>query len=66
VVAHSQPNYVRPTGNLPGGARFASDTSSGPSFFERLFGAPMPPPAPLGRPPQRRLFDRNAGWPTGN
>ena len=58
VVAHSQPNYVRPAGNLPDSVRFASDTSSGPSFFERLFGAPTPPPAPPGRRPQRRLFDR--------
>jgi murein L,D-transpeptidase YcbB/YkuD len=58
VIAHSQPNYVRPAGNLPDSVRFASDISSGPSFFERLFGAPTPPPAPLGRRPQRRLFDR--------
>jgi len=66
VVAHSQPNYVRPAGNLPGDVRFASDTSSGPSFFERLFGAPTPPPAPLGRRPQRRVIDRNGGWAVGN
>jgi L,D-transpeptidase YcbB len=58
VIAHSQPNYVRPAGNLPDSVTFASDVSSGPSFFERLFGAPTPPPAPLGRRPQRRLFDR--------
>ena len=63
VVAHSQPNYVRPTGNLPG-VRLANDTSSGPSFFERLFGAPTPPPAPLGRRPQRRVI--NGGWAAGN
>jgi L,D-transpeptidase YcbB len=62
VVAHSQPNYVRPTGNLPGSVRLASDVSSGPSFFERLFGAPTPPPAPPGRQPQRRVIDRNTGW----
>lgn len=55
VIAHSQPNYVRPAGNLPNGVRFASDTSSGPSFFERLFGgAPTPAPAPQVRRPQRR------------
>jgi len=66
VVAHSQPNYVRPAGNLPGDVRFASDTSSGPSFFERLFGAPTPPPGPLGRRPQRRAIDRNTGWPGSN
>ncbi len=58
VIAHSQPNYVRPAGNLPDSVRFASDTSSGPSFFERLFGAPTPPPAPPGRRPQRRVIDR--------
>ena len=58
VIAHSQPNYVRPAGNLPDGVRFASDNSSGPSFFERLFGAPTPPPAPPGRRPQRRVIDR--------
>jgi L,D-transpeptidase YcbB len=62
VVAHSQPNYVRPTGNLPGTVRLASDVPSGPSFFERLFGAPTPPPAPPGRQPQRRVIDRNALW----
>ena len=62
VVAHSQPSYSRPTGNLPAGVSFASDNtgySSGPSFFERLFGGPpAPPPAPIGRPQQRRLFTR--------
>jgi L,D-transpeptidase YcbB len=58
VVAHSQPNYVRPAGNLPSNVRFASDTSSGPSFFERLFGGPTPPPAPPSRRPQRRMIDR--------
>jgi L,D-transpeptidase YcbB len=59
VVAHSQPNYVRPAGDLPSSIRFASDTSSGPSFFERLFGgAPTPPPAAPGRRPQRRVIDR--------
>jgi L,D-transpeptidase YcbB len=61
VVAHAQPNYVRPAGNLPDGVRFANNSwsSSGPSFFERLFGAPTPPPAPVGRrPQQRRVYDR--------
>jgi hypothetical protein len=48
VVAHSQPNYVRPTRNLnvPGDT-YASNAGSGPGFFERLFGAPTPPPAPV-------------------
>ena len=49
VVAHSQPNYVKPVGDL----RIASDnsvSSGGPSFFERLFGGPSQyPPAPAGR-----------------
>jgi murein L,D-transpeptidase YcbB/YkuD len=62
VVAHSQPSYSRPPGGLPPGVSFASDnTSSGPSFFERLFGGPPTPPAPIGRrtqPQQRRIFTR--------
>jgi L,D-transpeptidase YcbB len=60
VVAHSQPSYSRPTGNLPAGVSFASDNSyySGPSFFERLFGPPTPP-APIRRQPQpRRIITR--------
>jgi murein L,D-transpeptidase YcbB/YkuD len=38
VVAHSQPSYVKPVGDV----RLASENSwsSGPSFFERLFGGP--------------------------
>jgi murein L,D-transpeptidase YcbB/YkuD len=62
VVAHSQPNYVRPPGNLPTDVSFASDNSysSGPNFFERLFGGPTAaPPVPSRRvPQQRRLFTR--------
>ena len=52
VIAHAQPNYVKPVGDL----RVASDNSwsSGPSFFERLFGGPTPPPASPG-PGRRRL-----------
>ena len=54
VIAHSQPNYVRPAGDL----RIASD-NSGPSFFERLFGGPTAAPAAPGRrPQQRRLYER--------
>ena len=49
VVAHSQPNYVRPTRNLnvPGDTYASNSGSSGPGFFERLFGAPTPPPQPV-------------------
>jgi len=60
MVAHAQPSYSRPAGSsLPAGVNFASDNtySSGPSFFERLFGGPSPmtPPAPVGRRPQQRF-----------
>ncbi len=62
MVAHAQPNYSRPTGDLPAGVNFASDNSwSGPSFFERLFGGPgIAPPPPGRRPPQgiRRVITR--------
>jgi L,D-transpeptidase YcbB len=63
VVAHSQPSYSRPPGGLPPGVNFASDntySSSGPNFFERLFGGPPSPPAPIGRrqPQARRIFTR--------
>jgi hypothetical protein len=44
VVSHAQPNYVRPTNVRVPGDSFASN---GPSFFERLFGPPTPPPAPV-------------------
>jgi len=61
MVAHAQPNYSRPSGSsLPAGVNFASDntSSSGLSFFERLFGGPSTaatPPAPIGRRPQQRF-----------
>ncbi len=60
VVAHSQPSYSRPAGNLPSGVNFASDNTSysGPSFFERLFGGPTPAPVPPGRRPPRGVFTR--------
>jgi murein L,D-transpeptidase YcbB/YkuD len=61
VVAHSQPNYVKPA-SVPDIVRFASDNSwsSGPSFFGRLFGSPTPP-APIGRRRpliQQRYYER--------
>jgi murein L,D-transpeptidase YcbB/YkuD len=59
LVSHAQPNYARPKDTLPAGVNFASDNtySSGPSFFERLFGGPSTatPPAPIGRRPQQRF-----------
>jgi murein L,D-transpeptidase YcbB/YkuD len=64
VVAHSQPTYSHPTDNLPSGVNIASDNSypgpsySAPSFFERLFGGPSQPPAPIGRRPPRGIFTR--------
>ncbi|MDB5605723.1 MAG: hypothetical protein JWP25_2623 [Bradyrhizobium sp.] len=62
VVAHSQPSYSHPVGNLPAGVSFASDNtssfSSGPSFFERLFGGPTLAPAPPSRRPPRGMFTR--------
>src|SRR6478736_632733 len=43
VVAHSQPSYSRPATTLPSGVAIANNGgssfgSSGPNFFERLFG----------------------------
>ena len=63
VVAHAQPNYSHPVANLPDNVNFASDNSfsgfsSGPSFFERLFGGPSPAPAPFGRRPPRQIITR--------
>ncbi|MBR0718181.1 murein L,D-transpeptidase [Bradyrhizobium liaoningense] len=58
MVARAQPSYARPATTLPSGVAFANNGgSSGPSFFERLFGPPTPPPAPVGRRPQR-VFTR--------
>ncbi|MFL6793261.1 MAG: L,D-transpeptidase family protein [Bradyrhizobium sp.] len=59
VVAHSQPSYSRPPGSsLPAGVSVASENTysgSGLSFFERLFGGPPVPPAPIGRRGQPRF-----------
>ena len=57
LVSHAQPSYARPRDTLPAGVNFASDNTSGPSFFERLFGGPSTPtpPAAVGRRPQQRF-----------
>ncbi|MBC9881471.1 L,D-transpeptidase family protein [Bradyrhizobium sp. INPA01-394B] len=60
VVAHAQPSYSRPATTLPSGVAVANNGgSSGLNFFERLFGGgtQSPPPAPVGRKPQR-VFTR--------
>jgi len=58
VVARANPSYTRPSGSaLPSNVAYNSDYgSSGPSFFERLFGGPSPAPAPPSRrqQPQQR------------
>ncbi len=54
VIAHAQPSYSRPKGDIPQGVAFNDDrggfgggfNSSGPSFLERLFGAPSRPLRP--------------------
>ena len=43
---------------LPAGVNFASDNTSGPSFFERLFGGPS-----TATPPARSAAGRNSGSP---
>ncbi|NVN88074.1 MAG: L,D-transpeptidase family protein [Rhodopseudomonas sp.] len=62
VVAHSQPSYARPRADIPQGVAFndagGGFNSGGPSFFERLFGAPNPAPAPVSRRQQRRTVTR--------
>src|SRR6201994_4073756 len=51
VVAHAQPSYsTKPSGPLPSAVVASDNSSSGPNFFERLFGGGNPtPPAPVGR-----------------
>jgi len=53
MVSHSQPSYGGGNRTLPPGVSFASNSPSGPSFFERLFGGPPTPPAPVGRRAQQ-------------
>ncbi len=55
VMARSQPSYSRPAGSsLPSNVAFNSDYgSSGPSFFDRLFGPRTPPPPPVRQRPRR-------------
>jgi murein L,D-transpeptidase YcbB/YkuD len=57
VVARSQPSYSRPAGSaLPSNVAFNSDYGrSGPSFFERLFGPPTPPPPVRMQRPRRAI-----------
>ena len=60
VVAHAQPSYSRPKGDVPQAALGAESqryASNGPSFFERLFGAPTPPPQ-VQQDRRRRLITR--------
>jgi len=56
MVSHAQPSYARPSGSsLPSNVAFNDGGySSGPSFFERLFGGPPTPPAPVGRRGQQQ------------
>lgn len=61
VVAHANPSYTRPSGaSVPSNVAFNNDFSgsSGLSFFERLFGGPPTPPAPVGRQQHRRVITR--------
>jgi len=57
VMARSQPSYSRPAGSsLPSNVAFNSDYgSSGPSFFDRLFGPRTPPPPVRVQRPRRAV-----------
>jgi murein L,D-transpeptidase YcbB/YkuD len=66
VIAHPQPNYSRPKGDIPQGVALNDNSdnsgfgggfaSSGPSFFERLFGFQNPPPQIEDR--RRQIYRR--------
>ncbi|HVV39476.1 MAG TPA: L,D-transpeptidase family protein [Nitrobacter sp.] len=70
VVAHAQPSYARPKADIPQGVAFNDDErggfgggpfsgpfgSSGPNFFERLFGGAPPPPPPPVDDRRRRIY----------
>jgi L,D-transpeptidase YcbB len=61
VVAHSQPNYVRPKTDIPQGVAFNDNgggyNNGGGSFFERLFGGSSnAPPQPQDK--RRRIYSR--------
>jgi murein L,D-transpeptidase YcbB/YkuD len=60
VIARSQPGYSRPPGtSLPSNVAFNNDYgSSGPSFFDRLFGPRTPPPPPPRMQRPRRAVPR--------
>jgi len=56
-VAHSQPNYSRPSVKLPNGVAGSNSgwgsAESGPSFFDRLFGNPIQPQQPAAQKQRR-------------
>jgi murein L,D-transpeptidase YcbB/YkuD len=66
VIAHPQPNYSPPKGDIPQGVALNDNSdnsgfgggfaSSGPSFFERLFGFQNPPPQIEDR--RRQIYRR--------
>ncbi|GAB1716784.1 MAG: Peptidoglycan-binding domain 1 [Nitrobacter sp.] len=65
VIAHAQPNYSPPKGDIPQGVALNDNSgsgfgggfaSSGPSFFERLFGIQTPPPQIEDR--RRQIYRR--------
>jgi L,D-transpeptidase YcbB len=58
LVSHAQPSYARPSAAVPSNVAFNDSYSSGPSFFERLFGGPPTPPAPVGRRGQQQQQQR--------